>query len=145
MRSALVKSVDIDVTCPGTCIEPRDGFLDLEKRSIPFMIKDKEKYTAERIPTLLTKLSIIATLVPLRHYPRESLTNRIDKLPFYSVYNMDVPFHSFGIIDNDSIVRKVESASTIQSVNQHIFLEINFIQEQLTHPKLRLVCAVSLS
>ena len=49
MRSVLVKSVDIEVTYSGTCIEPRDGFLDLEKRSIPLMIKAKEKYTAERI------------------------------------------------------------------------------------------------
>ena len=44
-----------------------------------------------------------------------------------------------------AIVRKVESASTIQSGDQHIFLEINSIQEQLAHPKLQLVCGILLS
>lgn len=44
-----------------------------------------------------------------------------------------------------AIVRKVESASTIQSGDQHIFLEINSIQEQLAYPRLQLVCAVFLS
>ena len=30
MRSVvLVMSVDVEVACPGTCNEPRDGFLDL--------------------------------------------------------------------------------------------------------------------
>ena len=60
---------------------------------------------------------------------------------------MDVPFHSSGAMSRAhyAIVRKVESASTIQSGDQHIFLEINFIQEQLAHPKLQLVCAVFLS
>jgi AP-4 complex subunit epsilon-1 len=41
-----------------------------------------------------------------------------------------------------AIVRNVESASTIQSGDQHIFLKINSIQEQLAHPRLQLVCAV---
>lgn len=60
---------------------------------------------------------------------------------------MDVPFHSSGAMSRAhyAIVRKVESALTIQSGDQHIFLEINFIQEQLAHPKLQLVCAISLS
>ena len=49
------------------------------------------------------------------HYPRESLTNRIDKLAFYSIYNMDVPLHSSGPMSRAhyAIVRKVESASAI--------------------------------
>ena len=60
---------------------------------------------------------------------------------------MDVPFHSSGAMSRShyAIVRKVESASTIQSGDQHIFLEINSIQGQLAHPKLQLVCAVFLS
>jgi hypothetical protein len=61
----------------------------------------------------------------------------------YSISNMDVPFHSSGAMSRAhyAIVRKVESASTIQSGDQHIFLEINFIQERLAYPKLQLVCA----
>ena len=59
---------------------------------------------------------------------------------------MDVPFHSSGAMSRAhyAIVRKVEYASTIQSGDQHIFLEINLIQEQLAHPKLQLVCAIFL-
>lgn len=59
---------------------------------------------------------------------------------------MDVPFHSSGAMSRAhyTIVRKVESALTVQSGDQHIFLEINSIQEQLSHPKLQLVGAVFL-
>lgn len=58
---------------------------------------------------------------------------------------MDVPFHSSGAMSRAhyTIVRKVESASTIQSGDQYIFLEIKSIQEQLAHPKLQLVCPAS--
>lgn len=57
---------------------------------------------------------------------------------------MDVPFHSSGAMSRAhyAIVRKVESASTIQLGDQHIFQEINFIHGQLAHPKLQLVCAI---
>jgi AP-4 complex subunit epsilon-1 len=60
---------------------------------------------------------------------------------------MDVPFHSSGAMSRAhyAIVRKVESAPTIQSGDQHIFLEVNFIQERLANSKLQLVCAVFLS
>lgn len=53
---------------------------------------------------------------------------------------MDVPFHSSGAMSRAhyAIVHKVESASTVQSGDQHLFLEINSIQGQLSHPKLQL-------
>jgi len=54
---------------------------------------------------------------------------------------MDVPFHSSGALSRAhyAIVRKVESAPSVQSADQHIFLEIKSIQAQLSHPKLVLV------
>jgi AP-4 complex subunit epsilon-1 len=59
---------------------------------------------------------------------------------------MDVPFHSSGAMSRAhyAIVRKVESASTVQSSDQHLFLEINSIQGRLSHPKLQLVCVIFL-
>ena len=72
----LVKSVDIEVVHPGPCIEPKDGFLDLnlemflKMRFMSLMIKVKEKCTAESL-LLLTKLSII---VLHRHFTSTSIT-----------------------------------------------------------------------
>ena len=72
----LVKSVDIEVAHPGPCIEPKDGFLDLnlefflKMRFMSLMIKVKEKYTTESL-LLLTKLFII---VLHRHFTTTSIT-----------------------------------------------------------------------
>lgn len=54
---------------------------------------------------------------------------------------MDIPFHSSGAISRAhyAIVRKVETADTIQTADQHIFLEIKSVQEQLAHPRLSMV------
>ncbi|KDR75335.1 hypothetical protein GALMADRAFT_140851 [Galerina marginata CBS 339.88] len=51
---------------------------------------------------------------------------------------MDVPFHSSGAISRAhyAIVRKVESAPSVEAADQHIFLEVKSIQAQLSHPKL---------
>ncbi|KAJ3511219.1 hypothetical protein NLJ89_g4224 [Agrocybe chaxingu] len=53
---------------------------------------------------------------------------------------MDVPFRSSGAISRAyyAIVRKVETAPSTQSADQHLFLEIKSVQEQLVHPKLTL-------
>ncbi|KAF4621331.1 hypothetical protein D9613_000541 [Agrocybe pediades] len=53
---------------------------------------------------------------------------------------MDIPFHSSGALSRAhyTIVRKVESAPTVQSADQHIFLEIKSTHIQLSHPKLTL-------
>lgn len=57
---------------------------------------------------------------------------------------MEVPFHSSGAISRAhyAIVRKIESASSVQTADQHIFLEIKSIQEQLMHPRLSAVCSL---
>ncbi|KAF8971037.1 armadillo-type protein [Flammula alnicola] len=53
---------------------------------------------------------------------------------------MDVPFHSSGAMSRAhyAIVRKVESSTSVQSADQHIFLEIKSVQMQLSRPKLSL-------
>ncbi|KAF9474581.1 ARM repeat-containing protein [Pholiota conissans] len=50
---------------------------------------------------------------------------------------MDVPFHSSGALSRAhyAIVRKVETSSSVQSADQHLFLEIKSIQDQLLYPK----------
>lgn len=55
---------------------------------------------------------------------------------------MDVPFRSSGALSRAhyALVRKIESASTVESADQDIFLEINSLNAQLSHPKLSLVC-----
>ena len=57
---------------------------------------------------------------------------------------MDVPFHSSGALSRAhyAIVRKVESSSSVQSADQHLFLEIKSIQDQLLYPKLSPVSAL---
>ena len=52
---------------------------------------------------------------------------------------MDVPFHSSGALSRAhyTIVRKVETAPSVQSADQHLFLEVKSIQEQLAHPRLQ--------
>lgn len=54
---------------------------------------------------------------------------------------MDVPFHSSNAMSRAhyAIVRKVESASSPQSADQDLFLEMKSIEGQLLHPKLSLV------
>jgi len=54
---------------------------------------------------------------------------------------MDVPFHSSGALSRAhyAIVRKVETADTVQTADQHIFLEIKSVQEQLAYPRLSIV------
>ncbi|KAF9528535.1 armadillo-type protein [Crepidotus variabilis] len=51
---------------------------------------------------------------------------------------MEVPFHSSGAISRAhyAIVRKVETAPSVQTADQHIFLEIKAIEGQLMHPRL---------
>lgn len=59
---------------------------------------------------------------------------------------MDVPFISSGAISRAhyALVRKVESATSLQSANQHLLTEIKSIRGQLTKPNLssvrRLLC-----
>ena len=143
MRSVLVKNVDIEVTCPCTCIEPRDGFLDLEillkKRFISLMIKVKE------IALLLTKLSIIAVLVPHRHIISQGNPWRIALTNYLSIQFIIRTFRSILLgqwcdCSQSNLLRRFNLATNIV-----ILLEINFIQEQLTRPKFQLVCAVFLS
>ncbi len=54
---------------------------------------------------------------------------------------MDVPFHSSNAMSRAhyAIVRKVESASSSQSADQDLFLEMKSIEGQLLNPKLSLV------
>ena len=54
---------------------------------------------------------------------------------------MDVPFRSSGAVSRAhyALVRKVETANSVQSADQDIFLEIESIHGQLQHPRLSLV------
>ncbi|KAF5321369.1 hypothetical protein D9619_001522 [Psilocybe cf. subviscida] len=53
---------------------------------------------------------------------------------------MDVPFRSSGAVSRAhyALVRKIESANTVESADQDIFLEINSLHAQLSHPRLSL-------
>lgn len=55
---------------------------------------------------------------------------------------MEAPYHSSGAISRAhyTIVRKVETASSTFEADQHIFLEIKSVKEQLMDPNLAVVC-----
>jgi len=54
---------------------------------------------------------------------------------------MDVPFHSSGAISRAyyAIVRKVETADTTQTADQHIFLEIKTLKDKFAYPNVSTV------
>lgn len=54
---------------------------------------------------------------------------------------MDVPFHSSGAISRShyALVRKVETAGTIQTADQHIFQEIKSLKDKFAYPRLSTV------
>lgn len=60
---------------------------------------------------------------------------------------MDVPFHSSGALSRThyTIVKKVETALSVQSADQQLFLEIKSIQDQFLYPKLSPVSSMLLS